>query len=287
MKKLLSVLFVLLLGLSVCSCSANAPQEEKQTEEPTDEPSIGMPNPIKQYDSIDDINGKTGVHMIIPSSIPATDIVYSTINDETAQIDFILDNHDWTIRGSKIIDQDISGIHNENNQFNSGEDFGLYLNDYYLDRFFVENFQYTIVLNTGGQNYDEQIFSEYVFEMEKALKNASDPNQIAGSYADSVSQRATMEITKYEDLYDITVIWADSASKETQWYLSASFKDGKLSYGGEQILIYEFDENGNSNFIDSKESNYAGYFEVKDGKIYWTGAEQEQCKECIFEKIPF
>ena len=285
MKKLLSTLFVLLLGLSICSCSTNASQEIKQTEEPTDEPSIGMPNPIKQYDSIKDINGKTGVNMIIPPSVPATDIVYSTISDEIAQIDFKLDNHRWIVRGSKTVDQDISGIHNENNVFNSGEDFGLYTNDYYIDRFFKEGFQFTIVMETGGEYYDETIFGEYVFDLETALKNASDPNKIAGSYADSVSQRATMNILKFDNLYDITVIWPDSASKETQWYISASYKDGKLAYGGEQLSIYEYDEEGNMNFIDSKESNYAGYFEVKDGKIYWTGAEQDQCKECIFEKM--
>lgn len=281
MKKLIYLLLVLLLGICVCSCSSNS----KQIEEPTDEPSIGMPNPIKQYDSIEDINKKTGVNMIIPPSVPATDVVYSTINDEIAQIDFKLDNHDWTIRGSKIVDQDISGIHDENNQFTSGEDFGLYLNDYYIDRFFKEGFQFTIVLNTGGEYYDESLFSGYAFDLETALKNASDPNHIAGSYVDSVSQRATMNILKFDDLYDITVIWPDSASKETQWYISASLKDGKLVYGGEQIMIYEFDENGNEEFIDSKESNYAGYFEIKDEKIYWTGAEQDQCKECIFEKM--
>lgn len=283
MKKIFYLLLVLLLGLTLSACSGNATQEKKSEE------IIGMPNPIISYETLDEVNEKVGVHIVIPSSIPASEYRYSTIKDETAQVTFILDEHEWTVRGSKIVNQDISGIHDENNYFAEGEDFGLYLNDYYLDRIFTEGMQYTIVMS-NAKGYDEETFSNYVFEIESAIKKASDPNGIAGNYMDVTSQRASMEITKYEDTYEITVRWPSSASEEKIWFMSATLKDDKLSYAGEDIMVYEFDENGNETVSDSTPStatNNIGYFEIKNGQLYWTGAAQDQCKDCVFEKVPF
>ena len=180
MKKLLSILFILLLGLSICSCSTGVKQEEKKE----DEIISGMPNPIISYDSLEEINSKAKTHIVIPSSIPATDFRYTTINDETAQVNFVLDEHKWTVRGSKITNQDISGIHDENNIFNEGEDTCIYLPDYFIDRIFTEGIQYSIVMDEAN-GYDVEKYSNYVFEMENALKRASDPNGIAGVYADT------------------------------------------------------------------------------------------------------
>ena len=61
--------------------------------------------------------------------------------------------------------------------------------------------------------------------------------------------------------------------------------DGKkITYRGENIAIYKTDENGNIMCVDSAINN-VGYFEIKDDKLYWSGAGQDQCKSCIFEKI--
>ena len=276
MKKIISLLMVLLLGSLMVSCSSSK----------NDSPSAGMPNPIIEYKTIDDINKKAGTYLVIPSSFAVTDVRYSTINDEISQIDFKMDDHEWTVRGSKTVDQDISGIHNEDNIFTPGSDFGAYLPEFFLDRFFTEGIQYTFVLS-GADGYDTAKFSEYAMEISDAIKKASDPKGIAGNYQDLTSQRASMEILKLDDIYDITVRWASSATEETQWYMSGTLDGNKITYGGENITVYEYDENGSETCTDATATNNLGYFEIKDNKLYWTGAAQDQCKECIFEKIGY
>ncbi len=280
MKKLLSVLLIVLLATMAVSCSTDKKQEEKSEEV------VGMPNPIKEYDSLDKINEIAGVHIVIPSSIPATDIKYTTISDEAAQVIFTLDGHKWTVRGSKNVDEDLSGIHNEKNVFVPGQDSAVYLPDYLIDRFFTEGMQYTIVISESS-GYDTETFSDYTLKFEDAIKKASDPDGIAGNYQDATSQRATMEITKYEGVYDITVRWPSSANEETHWYISGKLDGKKITYGGENIATYVYDENGSEECIDSTAINNLGYFEIKDGKLYWTGAGQDQCKECVFEKMDY
>lgn len=283
MKKLLFILLTVLISLSFVSCSK---KQEEPNEEVEEEGLIGMPNPMKEYSSLDQINGIAGTHIVIPSSINASDFKYFTINNDLAEVRFTLDNLEWTIRGSKNVDMDISGIADENNVFESGQDGAVYLNDYYIDRIFVEGFQYTTVVKNEN-NYDVEIFSNHIFDIDKALRAASDINGIAGLYQDSTSQRASLEILKFGDLYDLTVTWASSASEVTYYYISGNYEDNKITYGGEQIAIYQYDENGEETFIDSTATNNLGYFEIKDGKLYWTGAAQDQCKTCVFEKIEY
>lgn len=281
MKKLLSVLLIVLLATMAVSCSTDKKQEEEKSEEV-----VGMPNPIKEYDSLDKINEIAGVHIVIPSSISVTDIKYTTISDEAAQVIFTLDGHKWTVRGSKNVDEDLSGIHNENNVFVPGQDSAVYLPDSLIDRFFIEGMQYTIVISESS-GYDTETFSDYTLKFEDAIKKASDPDGIAGNYQDASSQRATMEISKYEDTYEITVHWASSASEETQWSMLGKLEKDKITYAGEDISTWAFDENGDGEITKSTASNNLGYFEIKDGKLYWTGAAQDQCKECIFEKLDY
>ena len=281
MKKVLSVLMILLLATMVVSCSTNKQQEEEKSEG-----IVGMPNPIKEYDSLDKINEIAGVHIVIPSSIPVTDIKYTTISDEAAQVQFMLDGYKWCVRGSKNVDEDLSGIHNENNVFIPGQDGAVYLPDSLIDRFFTEGIQYTIVISESA-GYDTVAFSDYTLQFEDVIKKASDPDGIAGDYQDATSQRASMEITKYEGVYDITVRWPSSANEETHWYMSGKLDGKRITYAGENIATYVYDENGSEECTNSTAINNLGYFEIKDGKLYWTGAGQEECKACVFEKVAY
>ena len=282
MKKITFVLLTLLLGLSLASCSSQT--KDTQEQEQNESVDIGMPNPMHEYDTIDKINSIVGTHVIIPSALPVSEVKYFTINEDIAEVIFTLDGHEWRLRGSKILDQDISGI--QNIEFNEGENICIYLNDYYIDRLFTENYQYTIVMKEPNA-YSEETYSDYVFQIEKALQQASDPNGIAGSYADSTSQRATLDVMKFGEFYDLTVTWPSSASEVTYFYISGTYKDGKITYGGEQIVVNQYKENGEEENVDSTATNNLGFFEIKDGKLYWTGASQDQCKKCVFEKLPF
>lgn len=277
MKKIICLVLALLMMISLASC---AKKEEVQKEEEN----IGIANPIKEYDSLDKINEITKCHIVIPASFGVSDAVYSTINDEAAQVTFTYMNHKWTIRGSHDTNNNLSGIQDINENFTPGEDFGVYLNDYYVDIMFTEGQQYSIVMETPEIN-DEEMFSDTTFEIRKVIKNACDPNGIAGSYMDSTSQRATMEISKYDDQYEITVDWANDASSYKEWVMAATLEDGLLKYEGEDIYNWVTDANGDMEMTDYTTSNNVGKFEVKDGKLYWTGAAEESCRTCVFEKV--
>lgn len=96
-----------------------------------------------------------------------------------------------------------------------------------------------------------------------------------------MSQRASAEIAASEDdQVHIEITWASSASEYILWTMDACIsEDGLLSYdncckticaGEDEQIEYE---------------NGEGYFLIVDGKLQWTGAADEDCKSCIFEKI--
>ena len=60
-------------------------------------------------------------------------------------------------------------------------------------------------------------------------------------------------------------------------------KDGsKLSYTDCEKTNITYDEQGNAD--ESEEySDGEGYFTLKDGKLLWDGAAEENCQTCVFE----
>lgn len=107
-----------------------------------------------------------------------------------------------------------------------------------------------------------------------------------GEYQDSVSQRATA-IVYYEDgddTYYITIDWSTSASEYTEWSMGATYKDGKLVYDNCQEKLFETKENGDAT-VTLVSSDGEGSFDVEDGKFMWTGAADENCRECVFEPV--
>lgn len=109
---------------------------------------------------------------------------------------------------------------------------------------------------------------------------------LVGEYLDDYSQRAMLNAEKDEKADDtlvITVSWGSSATETTKWTMHAVLSsDGtKLSYTDGVCKDCVFDGSGNVNetTVDDK---MEGYFEVKDGKLYWTGASDDNCKDCVF-----
>ena len=280
MKKILNVLLILLLCISVAACNSNnAPEEETSG-------NASMANPMVSYDSLDDINKITGVQIVSPAIMGKTNEKFFVIADKIAQYDFELNGSKFTVRGALEIKEDISGIHDESNVFNSGDDFTCYTNDFYLERFFDVDKQYTIVLTDPGDVTDEQ-FSNICSEFESIMKwHRDDP--AVGDYQDSISERATATVERFGDTYNIVVDWSTSANELTCWYMyDAVLNDGKLEYKEEQMYHNVYDENGETISSDEKVNTTPGYFTIEDNKLYWTKASEEYLQECVFEKIVY
>ncbi len=56
---------------------------------------------------------------------------------------------------------------------------------------------------------------------------------------------------------------------------------------GEEISHSTYDAEGNETSSNITMSNKLGWFEIKDDMLYWTGAAQEECRMCVFEKIVY
>jgi len=132
MKKLIAVLIAMIVVFAMAACSPPAPKEEA-TEAPatsaqqaSDEPSqsssaeasptegetAGLPNPVIEVDSADEIMEKTDIFITVPEG--AADAKYSIIADEVAQVDFTLDGINYNHRIQKTDKlEDISGVYTD------------------------------------------------------------------------------------------------------------------------------------------------------------------------------
>jgi hypothetical protein len=101
----------------------------------------------------------------------------------------------------------------------------------------------------------------------------------AGTYAEEIAGRGTMEITRNSDgTYSVEVNWSSSAFEKNSWNFSGEF-DGRavLRYTNCRKTTVAFDENGNyacdSNGLMTPYTTYtmgSGYIEFKDeGVLEW------------------
>lgn len=133
--------------------------------------------------------------------------------------------------------------------------------------------------NTGSESTDGEP-GDYIDDVTEHM----DPEAISGSYEDSVSQRAMMEIvfSEEDEVYSVTINWSSSASESTRWTMHAkdegesalNFTDGLC-----ENLVY--DEDGNES-VETVYENKEGSLIISDNNaIIWLDDEGE---EHIFEK---
>ena len=280
MKKLMIVLVALVMSCQLAACLA-----EDNANEP-----VGMPNPIVEYASLEEINTMIGVKLMHPAVMGVANERFSVISNTIAQYDCEINGLEWTFRGAYLTDEDISGIYHEFNEFTPDQDFTLYTNEFYLERFFDGDRQYTIVVMgpvsvDGEVLLDEETFSNICMEFESIQKQHMD-DPLVGDYEDTVSQRATAIVERHGDVYNIIVDWADSESELNRWVMyDAVPEENMLTYQGEEIGHYAYDAEGNETSCEVTATNNIGWFEIHDGMLCWTGAAQEECRSCVFEKI--
>lgn len=112
--------------------------------------------------------------------------------------------------------------------------------------------------------------------METKLEEVQEEEDLSGNYQDSVSQRATMDVTKNEDgTYHIFVSWSSSAFEGMTWEMNAEKVGDTLTY---QDCVTKMND-------EVQEEIQKGSFDIKDGKLEWTGSHDPSCQNCVFEKV--
>ena len=194
-----------------------------------------------------------------------------------------------SLNGMKILDEDISGVYVEGEPAFSdfSNDFSTNLNDpvYKTGRFVVDDVQYCLTVKDDGKMevgtftdildeamdvVSEKVFGEQTHEME-------------GSYYDRYSSRATAQVTLMDDnelVVDIT--WSNSANEYEEWIMFVKYDGIKLNYDEAIHTTVTHTRDGE---VTTPNDDYgAGYFEVIDGMLYWTGSGNELTDKCVFEK---
>ncbi len=107
---------------------------------------------------------------------------------------------------------------------------------------------------------------------------------LTGSYQDSVSQRASAQVIDSSDGVNIIVHWGGSATEAYTWTMNCTRDGDKLSYKDCKKVFLNLDPANEKNEVEYE--NGEGYFTVKDGKLLWDGAAEEDCASCVFEPVP-
>ena len=277
MKKIIKVSLCILVLFTICACKKETAEKEDNNE------TIGSStvNPIVECKDLDEVNAKVGTNLTAVGVMGREDKSFSYINVEPVigQYVFEINGIEYTLRASKNTKEDISGLYIDGNTFEEGKNLTLITKEYKMDRFFVDGIQYVLMVKDNGQMSDEAFYNAV-----DEIETIHGRDNLVGEYADRTSQRATAIVTKEDDQYVITVHWSSSAQVATEWTMYATFDGEKLNYAGENISIIKSDDKGNTT-VEETASNNIGYFEVKDNVLYWTGAGDQSCRECAFEKM--
>ena len=322
MKKLILFTLILALALSLAACGskaepapadvpadspAEAPEavpEAESNESSEEAPFIpAMPNPMTSYESVEEINEIIGCRLCTPGVMGVSDKAYLVIETSAwkmAEVQFTVAGLKYSFRSAPVADHDISGLWmGENGTAFEGMEISdelQYAEDssFKAARWFTMDGQYVLSVTDEG-SMEKDTFLGIAEELRARTQPGMSEGEYAafyagleGNYADTVSQRAMAEVTANGgEGVTIVVKWGSSASKTDQWKMEARrTEDGLLSYPGEEHSLFVTEADGTVNQMMADAAMVPGWFAVsEDGHLEWTGANDEQCRTCIFEKV--
>ena len=109
MKRIAFILIAIALAVALCACTVTP---AAPTSEP--DPAVGMPNPITEYGSLEEINDIVGMKLAHPPVMGVTDERFSIIDageTKIAEYVFKVAGVEYDFRGSPSFDGDISGYY--------------------------------------------------------------------------------------------------------------------------------------------------------------------------------
>lgn len=119
----------------------------------------------------------------------------------------------------------------------------------------------------------EEFLAEYTGEMD-----------LAGSWEDEVSKRASMDVIRNDDgSYDLVVNWAGSATEKAVWQIHGTYDaaSGMLYYENGAYSIHTWDEKDNETV--SGEEVTKGSFMKEGDKLRWS--DSKNTEDGIFVKM--
>lgn len=324
MKKNIMIAALTACVLTISACGASAPASVEAVEAPEASVSVeanekneanvttavvGLANPMTEVGSLEELNEKNMVVLSKPAVMGVTDEKFFSIDGS----DYTVSEYDFTVNGlsycyrAASTTEDISGIY-----VSDGMLFDELNGEGIVDkegtkgaRWFTLDGQYCLTVFDDG-TLDAETFELISDELKAASQvlyggQSSDGNAgpsdeylalaevldpLSGEYMDSVGQRASLSVTSYGTSAQFEIHWGDSATESHEWTMEVTVEDGKLVYSNCESWLVTYVEDGVDPEMELLSMGGTGYFEIDGEKLLWTGAEEDNCKECVFEKIP-
>lgn len=312
-RKMTLIILSFLLVLSLAACGGKPVQDENASLPAPDasadiaapgtssDLNAGLANPMTAYDSLEEINEIVGSKLCSPAVMGVGDkayFVYNLGDYQMAEYQFTVAGLKYNFRSAPVVDKDISGLHVNGGTAFQGQGASEEIQyaesaDAKAARWFTIDGQYVLAAADEGK-MDKDTFLSIAEELRICTLPGMSEGELAafyaglsGKYEDSVSQRAWAEVTANgSESVTIVVHWSSSAFEYDQWTMTARLaEDGLLSYPGEEHSIFTTDADGSTMQMMADAALVPGWFEFVDGKLLWTGANDEQCRACVFEKI--
>ena len=262
---------------------------------------VGMPNPVCERGSLDEINALAGTALVHPAVMGVTDESFCTITGSDcviADYDYTLAGYRWCFRAGAVIAYDLSGVYingmpafgepKEGIEFAEGE-------GYKLARWFTLDGQYVLSVADNGE-MDGETFYGIAEEMYDLTNPAMSKKELklfyaamAGDWQEEIAQRASMTVTaEGGDFVRIVVQWPNSYAETVRWAMNARLaEDGLLCYSDccKSVITYTDEENFTETVVYENGSGFLS-LSPEDGKIYWNGAADPECVDAVFARVP-
>lgn len=283
MKKVFNILCIVMLAICITGCN------NKNEEAANNQPVIGgnTPNPMVEYGSLDEINGVAKTKLFHPAIPGVSDEKFFVVSDTLAHYAFSANGIDYVFRGSKNINEDISGVWiGDATAFeNSTENYDIVISENAkCAKMLIKDTLYVLIANDKGSLSEEQ-FNNIADEFHNILlTNASNEsvNALVGDYMDRISQRAIAHVKLVEvDTVAIDIHWGNSVESHEEWQIIAKYENGRLVYEMGQINHLHYDGDAAVQVNDA----VSGYFEIEDDVVAWSGSNIDSTSSCEFEKV--
>ena len=142
--------------------------------------------------------------------------------------------------------------------------------------------------STDSAPEQDEITPEQTAEAEAAVEDAEAQTQeiidsvsgemeLAGSWQDEISQRASMDVTKNDDgSYDIVVSWGGGATETAIWQIHGTYDEasGMLSYEDGVYTVHTWDESGAESVTEDETTK--GVFMKEGEKLRWQDSKNSE-----------
>lgn len=258
-------------------------------QEPADGDVAGLPNPMTEYDTLDEINELTNGHLTRPAVMGVTDEHYFIIDngeDKIAQYDFTVSGIEYSYRFSDTVFDDISGIYKDGKTLFEGpqEDAAAEFDGGHAARTFTVEGQYVLTAKDNG-TYDLDQFLAIADEIFAGARPQLSAEGFAGEWHEIVAGRATLTAEADGDELTVEIQWPNSAEEVFFWSFSGKVgEDGTVAYtnGIKKSVVYN-DQGTETETVLAEDCE--GYLLLNvAGNIEWGESEGDRGEPAEFTK---